>query len=140
MAVKGGQDRGQGGAARSLRHVPACRGCGATAVVRGNSATDRLPPAEASTDMTPRVIAAIRLNRRAPESRRLPSDDNLASACAFAGSEWHRVPDRRSPIRVEWSTFRSIRDRVTVFAAWAESTGKSRINIEQMPVTPISGN
>ncbi len=102
--------------------------------VRGNSATDRRSAAKASTDMTPRVIAAIGLKRRAPKSRRLPSDDHLPSECAFAGSEWHRVPHRRSPIRVECSTFRSIRDRATVSGAWAESTEKSRIKDDK--VTP----
>ena len=58
-----GQERRQGGAARSVRHLSACRGCDSTAAIRRNPATDRRPAAEASTDMTPRVIAAG-LNRR----------------------------------------------------------------------------
>ncbi len=51
---------------RHGRYVTACRGRDSTATVRGNSATDRRPAAEASTDMTPCVSDAVGLNRRAP--------------------------------------------------------------------------
>ena len=73
------EDPREGSTARSVRHVPACRGGDSTAAVRGNPATDRGPVAEASTDMTPRVIAALGLNRRrliglCDELRALPLD------------------------------------------------------------------
>ncbi len=54
-------------------HFSACRDRDSTAVVRGDPATDRRPGAEASTDMTPHVINAIGLNRRAPGARHLPN-------------------------------------------------------------------
>ncbi len=66
VAREAGQDRRQGGPARSVRHLSACRDRDSTAVVRRHRATDRRPAAAASTDMTPYVIAAVGLNRRAP--------------------------------------------------------------------------
>ncbi len=76
--------------------------------------------------MTPRVIAAIGLNRRPLDSRQLPSDRPLTRECALAGSRKHRVPHPRWPIRVGWSRFRSMLDCATVFGAWEDSSGKSR--------------
>ena len=90
-SIKADQDRRQSRAARSLCHVPACRGRGSTAAVSGNPATDRRPAAEASADMTPRVTAPG-LNRRGPGARRLPSNNHLASDCDFAGSDWPECP------------------------------------------------
>ncbi len=52
------QDRRQGGPARSVRHDPACRGGSSAAAVRGN------PVTEASTDMTPCIIAAYHRRKR----------------------------------------------------------------------------
>ncbi len=46
-----GQDRGQGGPARSVRHVPACRDRDSTAVVRGDPATDRRPAAKTGANV-----------------------------------------------------------------------------------------
>ena len=48
-AGEAGQDRSQGGPARSVRHVPACRGGDSTAAVRRNPAPHRSAQAESFT-------------------------------------------------------------------------------------------
>ena len=126
-ARQAGQDRSQGGPARSLYHVPDGRGGDSTAAVRGNSATDRRPAAEASADMTPAVIAAIGLNRRPLDTRQLPSDRLLAPDRALAGSRKHRVRHPGWPLWIVLSRFRSMFDCTAVFDAWEESSGESRL-------------
>ncbi len=87
-----GQDRRQGGPARSGRDVPACRDCDFTAVVRGEPAADRRTAAEASADMAPRGIAAVGLKRRAPGPPYLPNGRLLALECTLTCVRMHRVP------------------------------------------------
>ncbi len=88
--------------------------------------------AEASTDMTPCIIAAIGLNQRAPDSRRLPNDRLLAPDCASAGSGTHRVAHPKPLIRVViWSRFRSMPNSAILFRAWEASAGKSRFGRSQ---------
>ncbi len=65
-----GQDRRQGGPARSIRHFSACRDRDSTAVVSGHPATDRRPPAEAGPAMTPDHAAVAVVDRRARCARR----------------------------------------------------------------------
>ncbi len=113
--------------ARSVRHVRVCRGGNTAAAVHGNPATDRRPATEASTDMTPCIIAATGLNRQAPDSRRSPNDRFLASNCVSARSRTHRAPHPKTPNRVVGSHFRSKHKRATVFGGWGKSCGKSRV-------------
>ena len=123
----------QGGPARSIRHVLACRDRDSTAVVRGDPATDRRPAAEASTDMTSNVSAAG-LNRRAPGARHLPNGRLLAPDFALTWSRMHRVAHPRPPNRDQWPRFRSMLDRATVFVGWWEPYGKSRVRSEASKV------
>ncbi len=109
-----GQDRRQGGAARSVRHLSACRGGDSTAAIRRNPATDRRPAAEASTDMTPRVIAAG-LNRRGPGARPLPNDRYRAPECILTGARMRRVTQPKPPNRDERQRFRSMLDCAIAF-------------------------
>ncbi len=99
-----GQERRQGGAARSVRHLSACRGCDSTAAIRRNPATNRRPAAEASTDMTPRVIAAG-LNQRGPGARPSPNDRYRTPECILTGARTRRVAQPKPPNRDEWLGF-----------------------------------
>ena len=112
-----GRDRNEGGLSRSVRHVPACRSGSSTATVRGHRAADRRPVAEASTDMTPCIIAAIGWNRRAPDSRRLPNDRFLAPNAPGTRARIRRVAHLKTPNRVVGSRFRSKQMRATVFGS-----------------------
>ncbi|MCZ6717557.1 MAG: hypothetical protein O6944_00120, partial [Gammaproteobacteria bacterium] len=67
------------------------------------------------------------LNRWALGSSHLPNDGLYAPDCAVAGSQAHRVPHPKPPIRVDWSRFRSKHKCATVFGGWEESSGKSQI-------------
>ncbi len=109
-----------------VRHVPACRGGDSTAGARGNPANDRRPAADASTDMTPRVIAAG-LNRRGPGAPRLPNGRPRAPECTLTWARMRRVAQPKPPNRDEWPAFRSMLDCATVFGAWDGSSGKSRL-------------
>ncbi len=117
----------QGGPARSIRHVLACRDRDSTAVVRRDPATERRPAAEASTDMTPYVINAVGLNRRAPGPRHLPNGRLLAPDCALTWSRTHRAAHPKSRTQVASSGLRSMPNCDTVSGAWEESTGKSQM-------------
>ncbi len=75
-----GDSNGRAHVGDAIRHKPEMLGflrqigfMGATgdctAAVRGDPATHRRPAAEASADMTPRVMVAMGLNRRAPGPR-----------------------------------------------------------------------
>ncbi len=121
------QDRRQGRATWPLHHIPACRGGNSAAAVCGNPATDRRPAAEASTDMTPCIIAAVGLNRRAPGSRHLPNGCLLAPDCTLTWSRMHRVAHPKPPNRDKRPRFRPKLDCATVLGGWEESFGKSRI-------------
>ncbi len=68
--------------------------------VRGNPATDRWPAAAASADVTPCVIVAIGLNRRALDPSRLPDGRILVPDCALAQSRVHRGAHPTPPNRV----------------------------------------
>jgi hypothetical protein len=72
----------------------------------------------------PRRIKAARITwpTSIPEEARPPSPD-----CTLAGSSKHRVPHLRSPIRIAGSCFQSIRYCATVFGAWEETSGESRL-------------
>ena len=129
-----GQDRRQGGPARSVRHLSACRGGDSTAAVRQNPATDRPPATTARADITPCVIAAAGLNRRVPGSRHLPNELHQIPDCTLAGSPTHRAPYLKSSIWVVGSHFRSIRNFATVFGAWEEPSGKSRMRRSTGPI------
>ena len=107
----------EGGPARSVRHLSACRGGDSTAAVRRNPATDRRPATTARADMTPCVIAAAGLNRRVPSSRHLPNERLQIPDCTLAGSPTHRVPYLKAPIGIVGSRFRSIRNCATIFGA-----------------------
>ncbi len=120
-----GEDRRQGGPARSVRHLSACRGGNSTAAVRRNPATDRRPATTARADMTPCVIAAAGLNQRVPGSRHLPNERLQIPDCTLAGSPTHRAPYLKAPIWIVGSRCRSIRKCATVFGAWEEPSGKS---------------
>jgi hypothetical protein len=76
--------------------------------------------------MTPRIIAAAGLNRRALGFRHLPNERLQIPDCTLAGSPTHRAPYLKSPIRIVGSRFGSIRNCATVFGAWEEPSGKSR--------------
>lgn len=102
------QDRRQNRAARSVRHVPACRDRDSTAVVRRNPATDRRTATTAHADMRSNVIAAGS-NRRAPGFRQLPNERLQMPDCTLAGSPRHRAPYLKSPIWIVGSRFRSMR-------------------------------
>ncbi len=106
-----------------------CRGRDSTATVRGNSATDRRPAAKASTDMTPRVIAAG-LNRRGPGARPLPNDHYRAPECIL---KWLGCAAWPNPNRTERPRFRSILDCATVFGGWENPSGKSRLRVLTAP-------
>ena len=129
-----GQDRGQDCPPWALCHLPACRGRDPAAALRGDPATDRRPAAEARADMTPRVIASVGLNRRAPASRHLPSRRLLAPDCASTGFGTHRVAHPKPPNRDEWPRFRPMLDFATAFGGWEESSGKFRIRGRQRPL------
>jgi hypothetical protein len=77
--------------------------------------------------MTPCVIAAAGLNRRVPGSRHLPNERLQIPDCTLAGSPTHRASYLKSPIWIVGSRFRSIRSCATVFGAWEEPSGKSRL-------------
>ncbi len=116
----------QGGPARSVRHVPACRDRDSTAGVRGDPATDRRPAAEGGADMTPRVIAEAS-NRRGPGARPLPNDHYRAPECILTWARIRRVTQPKPPNRNERPRFRSMLDCATNFGGWEESSGKSRL-------------
>ncbi len=80
------------------------------------TATPR-PAAEASTDMTPRVIAAG-LNRRGPGARRLPNDRFRAPECILTWTRMRSVAQPNPPNRDEWPRCRSMLDCATVFGGW----------------------
>ncbi len=126
-AREAGQDRREGGPARSVCHFPVCRGGDSTTVVRGDPATDRRPAAEASTDMTPYLINAVGFNRRAPDPPQLPNGRLLTPDRTMTWSRMHRAAHPKPPDRVEWPRFRSILDCAIVFGAWEEPSGKSRL-------------
>ncbi len=123
-----GEDRREGGAARSIRHVPACRDRDSTAVVCGDAATDRWPAADGGADVTRRFIAAVGLNRRVPDSRRWRTAVFSHPDCVSARSRTHRASYPETPNRVAGSRFRSKHRCATVFGGWEESSGKSRID------------
>ncbi len=78
----------------TVRYVPIGRGGRASWPVQKNPANDRRPAAEASTDMTPRAIAAG-LNQRGPGARRLPNDRFHAPGCTL--TTWARMRHVASP-------------------------------------------
>ena len=121
------QDRHQGRSPRSQYLVPDGGGRHTTNPVRGDPAIDRQPAAKASADMTPRVVAAVGLNWRALDYLHLPDGRLLAPDCALAGSRARRLAQRRPSICSTWSRFRSMPNYATVFGAWEESSGKSRL-------------
>ena len=61
--------------------------------------------AESGAEVTRRVIAAIGLIRRVPDSRRLPNDRLLAPDCVSARSQTYRVPHLKTPNRIVISYF-----------------------------------
>ncbi len=127
-AREANKDRREGDSARSVRHVPACRDRNLEKPVRQHPATDRRPAAEASTDMTPYVIAAVGLNRRASGSRHLPNGRLLApDDCTLTWSRMHRVAHRKPPSRNKRPRLLSMLDCSTFFGGWEESSGKSRL-------------
>ncbi len=71
----------------------------------------------------PRQLAAA----VGPGSRYLPIGRVQITEGTLAGSPTHRAPFLKSPIWTVGSRFRSIRKSVTVFGAWEESSGKSRL-------------
>ncbi len=129
----------EGGPARSVRHLSACRGGDSTAAVRRNPATDRRPATTARADMTPCVIAAVGLNRRVLGSRHLPNARLQIPDCTLAGSPTHRAPYLKAPIWIVGSRFRSIRNSATVFGAWEEPSGKSQLKRERARVSLVLG-
>ena len=77
--------------------------------------------------MTLCVIAAVRLNRRASDARHLPKDRLLAPECTLTCARAYRVVHPKPLNWHEWSRFRSMLDRATVFGGREESSGKSRL-------------
>ncbi len=127
-AREAGQDRREGGQPWQVRHISACRGGDSTAAVRRNPATDRRPATTARADMTPCVIAAAGLNRRVPGSRHLPNERLQIPDCTLAGSPTHRAPYLKTPIWIVDSRMRQKRNCASVFGAWMEPPGKSRLS------------
>jgi hypothetical protein len=78
-------------------------------------------------DVTRRIIAAIGLNRRALDSRRLPNDRLLAPDRVLARSRTHRAPHPKTPNRVVGTRFRSKHKPATIFGGSEGSSGKSRL-------------
>ncbi len=76
--------------------------------------------------MTRRVIAAKGLNRRAPDSRRLPNEGFLAREYVWARYRTHRALHPKTPNRIGALRFRSKYGCATVFGGWEESFGKFR--------------
>ena len=76
---------------------------------------------------TPRVIAVVGLNRRAPGPRHLPNGRLLAPDCALTWSRIHRAAHPKPPNRDNRPRFRPMLDCATVLGGWEESSGKSQI-------------
>ena len=121
------QDWCQGRPPRSLYHVPTCRGRNPEKPVRQHPAPDPRPAAEASTDMTPYVINAVGLNRRALGPPHLPNGRLLAPDRTLTWSRTHRVAHPKPPSRNKRPRLLSMLDIATVFAGWEGSSGKSRL-------------
>ena len=86
--------------------------------------------------MTLCVIAAVRLNRRASDARHLPNDRLLAPECTLTCARAYRVVHPKPLNWHEWSRFRSMLDRATVFGGREESSGKSRLKELGLPLGP----
>ncbi len=112
----------------SLRSFSSNRPPPGAGISRQQDHLGRRPAATAGADMTSCVIAATGLNRRVRGSRHLPNERLQIADCTLAGSPTHRVPYLKTPIWIVGARFRSIRDCVTVFGAWEEPSGKSRLN------------
>jgi hypothetical protein len=78
--------------------------------------------------MTPCVIAAVWLNRRAPDSWRLPNGRLHAPDCASSRSWTHRAAHPMLLVRVWWPRYCSMPDCATVLGACEKSSGKSRFH------------